>query len=450
MRAKRKIFSRKTFFNLTIFTFLIMAIFFILDIKTIDSIAFASNKEREIILEIDGKEVEFQDNAPYIDENNRILIPLRFFVEKLDAFVNWEEDEKKIEVITEDENRHIKLWVGEEKYKINGEENLMDTTPKIKEEVGRTFVPLRFISEAMGKDVKWEDDKSLISIKALSDMEKELAFKNISINTKKATVLEKLGEPERKKESKYGFTWYIYNEDYENYVQLGIKNDEVQGIFSNSDNWSLPGDLTMDVNRKEIKNNFGEPLDEIIRGNYIMSLNTPGKDVYLLDGQYIFFFFDKYNEESLDGILTIKKEIEGKKTNFYSNLTPALIDSFEIQLFELTNVLRVKNNLEPFDWSEEAGEAAREHSESMAENEFFSHLNLDGKTPFDRLEAKGIDFASAAENINMGQSNAIISYYYWLNSKDHRSNLLNNFSYIGIGVACENNRPYYTQKFYAK
>lgn len=47
----------------------------------------------------------------------------------------------------------IELTIGSKKYTVNGEAKEMDVAPFIKN--GRTFVPLRFVSEALGAEVDW-------------------------------------------------------------------------------------------------------------------------------------------------------------------------------------------------------------------------------------------------------------------------------------------------------
>jgi len=47
-------------------------------------------------------------------------------------------------------------------------------------------------------------------------------------------VIETFGEPDRIDLSKYGFDWYIYNNNLLKYIQIGIEDDKVVGVFTNS------------------------------------------------------------------------------------------------------------------------------------------------------------------------------------------------------------------------
>lgn len=67
----------------------------------------------KVEIEIDGQSVEAEDQAPYIDENGRTLVPLRFVGEELDANVDWDREKVIVEsgetVAEEDENKYEDL-----------------------------------------------------------------------------------------------------------------------------------------------------------------------------------------------------------------------------------------------------------------------------------------------------------------------------------------------------
>jgi len=47
----------------------------------------------------------------------------------------------------------VELWIGKLEAKVNGKTVKLDVPPMIKK--GRTFVPIRFVSEALGAKVDW-------------------------------------------------------------------------------------------------------------------------------------------------------------------------------------------------------------------------------------------------------------------------------------------------------
>ena len=92
--------------------------------------------------------------------------------------------------------------------------------------------------------------------------------------------------------------------------------------------------------------------------------------------------------------------------------------------------------------------AARLHSEDMALRNYFSHTSLDGRSPWDRIEAQGYT-AGSGENIAAGQSTPAAVMDAWMKSTGHRANILNCSSRaIGVGIGRGGSYgTYWTQDF---
>ncbi|NOZ92626.1 MAG: copper amine oxidase N-terminal domain-containing protein [Dictyoglomi bacterium] len=58
----------------------------------------------------------------------------------------------------------IEIWIGRRDYILNGQKGTMDVAPFIDPAVNRTVVPLRFVLEAMGFEVKWDSHTRTIRI----------------------------------------------------------------------------------------------------------------------------------------------------------------------------------------------------------------------------------------------------------------------------------------------
>jgi hypothetical protein len=112
-----------------------------------------------ILVLVNGVEVTFPDTQPYI-KNNRTLVPVRFVVEQLGAQVDW--DNKNQEVTIEKDGKKIILKIGSKIVTINGSKVTLDAPAELKDE--RTMVPLRFISEAFGANVDWNDKEKVVTI----------------------------------------------------------------------------------------------------------------------------------------------------------------------------------------------------------------------------------------------------------------------------------------------
>ena len=89
--------------------------------------------------------VTIPDAAPYI-ANSRTYVPFRALGEAIGADVEWDNDARTV-TYTLDGNE-IVMTIGSTTYTVNGVEKTMDVAPEITGE--RTYVPIRFIGEALG------------------------------------------------------------------------------------------------------------------------------------------------------------------------------------------------------------------------------------------------------------------------------------------------------------
>lgn len=97
------------------------------------------------------------DVAPYA-ENGRTLVPIRFISEALRTKVDW--DGAKQEVTIGDKLLVLKL--NSKSYLAQGKEKTLDVPASAKQ--GRTFVPLRLISENLGAKVDWDGASQTVTI----------------------------------------------------------------------------------------------------------------------------------------------------------------------------------------------------------------------------------------------------------------------------------------------
>ncbi len=89
------------------------------------------------------------DAAPYIDSAWRTMVPFRVLGETFGATVNWDQDAQTVTYTLGD--TELTMTIGEETYTVNGDEKTMDTAPVLSGD--RTFVPVRFVAEALGYTV---------------------------------------------------------------------------------------------------------------------------------------------------------------------------------------------------------------------------------------------------------------------------------------------------------
>lgn len=107
---------------------------------------------------VNGKRIYF-DVSPQ-NENGRILAPMRQLFETLGAQVEWNE-EKRTVYVTRGKTK-IELPVGKKTARVNGKTVTLDVPARIVE--GRTLVPVRFVSQALGAKVKWDSMRQAVVI----------------------------------------------------------------------------------------------------------------------------------------------------------------------------------------------------------------------------------------------------------------------------------------------
>lgn len=405
--------------------------------------------ESEITIQLNNRQIGFPDAKPYMDKAaGRVLVPVRFISEGLGAAVQWDQANRTVHILKEES--YISLRLEEKSYTVNGVEKTMDTAAFLKD--NRTFVPIRFISEGLGLDVNWNQQTSTVLLDEKDNQ--GFSVRGIAIGTSEKELIAKLGQPARRDLSKYGFQWYIYNQDYRNYVQVGVMNGTVVSLYSNTDHWHYKNSIKIGTSRKDVEKLLGESLKSIKKGNTIYHLyNTEEKGLYFIDGSYVSFYYDVHQGNTVTSIHIVREDMELGLNGFYGKYTESLKEGFERQIFDLANVVRVRNGLEPFQWSDKARDSARKHSRDMAYNNFFEHVNLKGEGPAARMEKEGINYRLAAENIAAGTSDAIEAHEGWMNSLGHRENILGKAKNLGVGVGYNASNQYqyfYTQNFFTE
>ncbi|MEW5922341.1 MAG: copper amine oxidase N-terminal domain-containing protein, partial [Bacillota bacterium] len=109
---------------------------------------------------LDGKQLSF--DVPPVTEQGRTLVPLRTIFEALGADVRW--DGTTWTVTATKGQTTVRLTVGVRTAYKNGAPVNLDVPAKIVN--GRTLVPLRFVSEALGAKVNWDTKTQVVTIRS--------------------------------------------------------------------------------------------------------------------------------------------------------------------------------------------------------------------------------------------------------------------------------------------
>ncbi|HLU23376.1 MAG TPA: CAP-associated domain-containing protein [Bacillaceae bacterium] len=298
-------------------------------------------------------------------------------------------------------------------------------------------------------------EDNLITDKSKADPteNQSVSMNNIRLGDEKAEIEKILGAPKRISMNEYGVNWVTYHNNYQNFIMIAYdKEDKVAGIYSNQDLLSSTMNITFESTRDVILEAY-KPLTSIQKGwvHYQFQHNDE-YDIFRMDGNYVTIFYDKHESNTVTAIQIISKELEDQKKKIFGEPNTKLKEGFEYQLFDLTNATRVNHGLSILKWNEEVMKTARKHSKDMAVNNYFSHTNLDGLSPFERMENDNIHYVMAGENLASGQISSIYAHEGLMNSIGHRENILQkDFEELGVGVSFNDEwRPYYTENFLKK
>lgn len=273
---------------------------------------------------------------------------------------------------------------------------------------------------------------------------------------------ENMGQPNRVDQTYYGFDWWIYNSDPANYSQIGVKNGKVVTVYAIGSN----------VNISPFK--IGQHVDEIFSSSYVETeigldlegssyqfelsesdLNT--RPLLKMGDIFVQLYIDKFTA-TLSSIRVMDAETLLKLRPYelvyfgeLQEIDPDEIapdeqveNSNEKQIYDITNIMRMRFGLATLQWDEKTASVAYGHSKDMEESSTFSHTSEKFGELTDRLKAGEVFFQVAGENIAANYADAPAVMEGWLNSKGHRESLLNEeFTHIGVGVY----KKYYTQNF---
>ncbi len=233
-----------------------------------------------------------------------------------------------------------------------------------------------------------------------------VAGKVYSLGMTEAELTALAGSPVQTLPSTTGRTWYVFGTStYRDFLLAGLKNDKVVALASAGPAFSYLGRTAGDQ----------------------APAATDCADIYTDKNDNYIFHAVQLREGYAD---------------HSAKPTEAQMHGESILNFHMTNAFRLYHGLRPFVWSDPASWVAVAHSQDMADRDYFSHTNLDGRSPGDRLTAAGIQWRRYGENIAAGRRTGIDTYDGWVNSAGHRTNMLMDCRSLGVGLAYNENSKY--------
>jgi len=107
-----------------------------------------------------SKNKSYKFDTPPVIKGGRTLIPVRAITEGLGAEVKWNAETKEVTITKGDIT--IVITIDNNVVLVNGVEVAIDAKAELL--TSRTYVPLRFIAEALGLKVTWDEETEIIEI----------------------------------------------------------------------------------------------------------------------------------------------------------------------------------------------------------------------------------------------------------------------------------------------
>jgi uncharacterized protein YkwD len=251
--------------------------------------------------------------------------------------------------------------------------------------------------------------------------------------------------------NEYNFTWKLSHNGYEQFVLDGEYLGKIVAGFSTESGYEKNG-IKVSNNKFDVINLLGEGLSYIEKDNVRYDLDSDGESsTYLLDNEYVTYFYDKHDSNKVRSIHWVTKDVENMKKGFYGIPNEDLKVGFEDLMVDLINDTRKDFGLNILKYDKTVNEVARTHSRDMVDNNYFNHVNLKGESPADRMEKADYKMSIVGENLAYGQFSSIFAHEGLMNSIKHRENILNGqYERVGVGVHFSNDgTPYFTINFYS-
>lgn len=287
----------------------------------------------------------------------------------------------------------------------------------------------------------------------------------LSLGDSLEKVIATVGQPTRKEPSALGYEWFIYNQNWNSYLQVGILNGKVVDLYSNAPKAAY-AQVSIGTSYQSLtrKHNPKQLVTFSYQGAQIeISNQLKQRALVMVDETPVIYYLDQHNQHKVTAIRLLdrlpliqggfyetKWTYRGKAPQFnppaLSIKQQELVNiANERQILDITNVMRFRYKLPLLKWNETAAKVARSHSDDMENNQFFDHISATtGLNPFQRLQQAGVLYQLAGENIAAGYPDAIEAVENWMNSLGHRKNILEKgFTELGSGAVSN----YYTQNF---
>lgn len=115
---------------------------------------------------IDGETITIPAEMGKVCEvDDRTFVPVRFVTEYLGCTVVYQEEQQSATITDPKSEIYYFMMAGDDRlFVLPGAVVLMDTKVFINNEEGRMYVPVRFLAEALGYTVDWDDATQTVTL----------------------------------------------------------------------------------------------------------------------------------------------------------------------------------------------------------------------------------------------------------------------------------------------
>lgn len=160
----------------------------------------------------------------------------------------------------------------------------------------------------------------------------------------------------------------------------------------------------------------------------------------------LFCFTDLASNCSASAAKQISAEANPTAPHITSEVSAMSFD--QRQALKLINNDRKEKGLAPLQFNPQLSKLAESYAKDMIKRDFFSHVNPEGQSPFERMNEQKIVYNYAGENLAFNES-VYAAQQAFMHSPEHKANILNvNYNQVGIGIVeASRGRVFVVQEF---
>lgn len=363
---------------------------------------YASPAVQTVHVKINGIAPSFA-YAPFLS-GDYTYIPLRAVMEHLGATVEWIESIQSI-VITS-AGKTITMTIDSDEMTVNGVKKTLPVKVLLVGDV--TYVPLRAVSESLGAAVGWDDSTQTVGIYTNEKTHSlSLGISKVAIGQTFDSFTALHGLPTYSVSGENGLMWHVYANPAA-FLTVASDGGIVCAYYTNT-----PGFLTSEgLQYGSAAPDDGRQYEYVHTGNvnihkYYDTIEKKLCAVYVAADGY-------YNLHDINVSLTGQARIG----------------------LDILNAFRAANHLTALTWDEAAANCSTDHAAYMADMGELTHTGPGGENAIERYQAYNPSFRWKAwgENICAGAKNIFTCMNGWRNSRQHRTLMLSDKQYAGIGM----------------